>query len=205
MDPRRPPVPPAAVDALRRTVEGLVAYPTDTAYGAALAGHLVLGVRPDVVVVPAHEAAVRATVDVVRTHGLLMTGTHTEPVTAAAAGAAPLVLLLTHRLDHVLVDPDGCTATAGPAATWTDLDRHARAAHLAAPPSSGSARSAGATVVDSVRAGTVELVSARVVRSDGFVHVVDDVEQPAADPGAWVLTAVAVRLHRRTGPAAASA
>ncbi|WP_130011310.1 FAD-binding protein [Serinicoccus sediminis] len=193
MRSRSSPVPPAAVDALRRTVDGLVAYPTDPAYDLAAAVHPELEARPDVLVVPASEAAVRAAVDVARVHGLRLIGPHTGTGRAAGSDGRPAMMVLTHRLDSVLVDRRELTATVGAGASWASLTAHARARGLAVT-SPGRA----ATVLDSALAGTTPVRMAHVVRTDGFVHVVRDPLPPSGETGPWIVTAVVVALHLTT-------
>lgn len=177
--------PPAAVEALRRTVEGLIAYPSDPSYSSFLpAPGAGPAPAPDVVVVPDTEEAVRAAVDVARVHGLTVSGD------LEAAAPSTSMLVLTHLLDELVVDVDARTATLGPGVSWARLAAALDAKCLgidgAGPPDSG--------VIDAVLAGLLPVTWARVVRGDGFVHVVPDYTPPVDDPGPWLVTAVGVPL-----------
>ncbi|RYB95607.1 FAD-binding protein [Nocardioides oleivorans] len=172
--------PPAAVEALRRTVAGQIVYPTDPPY-AALVGAPPGRRGPDVVVVPTSEAAVAAAVDVARTHGLAVV----SAPDVAARGAEPAMLVLTHLLDSVVVDAGAATATVGPGVTWRALTEDVGGSGLE-PDAAGEP---GALV-----AATADVISARIVRADGFVHVVALPVPPPDDPGPWIVTAVVVPL-----------
>ncbi|MBL0746987.1 FAD-binding protein [Nocardioides baculatus] len=180
-------IPPAAVDALRRTVDGLVAYPTDPAYDAALSDPHAPHVRPDVVVVPATELAAAAAVDVARAHGLRISG--------PTSGDEPVMIVLTHRLVDVDVDPRTATATVGAGVTWADLETRALDSGLA-PQHPGPDAPRG--VVASACAGVVDALAVRVVQADGFVHVVDDPRPAPGQAQPWIVTAVIVRLRPLT-------
>lgn len=194
---RSRPVPPAAVDALRRTVDGLVAYPTDAAYDALRTRRSPAGPDPDVVVVPSSEAGVCAVVTAVRTHGLQLAGRCVE--------GAPVVLVLTHRLADVVVDDRARTVTVGPGTSWRSLAAGVTGTGLCVPqvpgPRDGVRDDPDAPVLDAVWAGTTRVVSARVVRADGFVHVTDDARPPAGEPQAWIVTAVTLALAHPVVPA----
>jgi FAD/FMN-containing dehydrogenase len=97
-------VPAGAVEALRRTVRGAVAYPADPAYPSLLGR---LDGRPSVVVEAVDERDVVAAVDVARQHGLALR----TPTGPSADG--PVLMVLTDRLDTVHVDAATHTAVAG--------------------------------------------------------------------------------------------
>ncbi|NYE36009.1 FAD/FMN-containing dehydrogenase [Nocardioides cavernae] len=190
MTHRAPPVPPLAVDALRRTVAGSTAYPADPAYGPLLVDHArTCTCAPAVVVVPSTEAAVGAAVDVARAHGLVVCG--------PAPHAEPSMLVLTHALDRVEVDAHARVATAGPGATWAAVTAAAALSGLVAVPSSDPT----ATVAEAVAAGTAEPHGARVVRADGYAHLVTSPASAPDDIGAWVVTALLLPLHPSARPA----
>ncbi|GAA1919614.1 hypothetical protein [Nocardioides hwasunensis] len=183
MTPRPTTVPPAAVEALRRTVAGLIVYPTDPHYPDLVSG---LPAPPDVVVVPDTESAVAAAVDVARVHGLRTDDGAARP----GDGLAPTMRVLTHRLVDVVVDATAGTACLGPAATWSLLAEAVRDTGLHAE-QMGTVDQA---VLTSAAAGHTAALCFRVVRSDGFVHVVTDVLPSVDDEEPWIVTAVVVPL-----------
>lgn len=184
MDTTLTTIPPAAVEALRRTVAGLIVYPTDPTYGALIA--TVGGLhRPAVVIVPATEGAVGAAVDVARVHGLTLGVTGAETA-----------LVVTHDLDDVAIDSLAGTATVGVGVTWPAFRSALAGTGLQAGPTVAT----HATVLASVASGDLEPVSTRVVLADGFVHVVAHPQAPADHPetGLRVVTAVEIPLHPST-------
>lgn len=184
MTHRAPPLPPLAVDALRRTVEGTILYPADPAYDAHACAHTEeSGCRPGVVVVPSTESAVGAAVDVARSHGL--------GVCATRPHAGPSMLVLTHALDQVLVEADAGLATAGPGARWSAVTAAAALSGLVAAPGPDQS----ATVDDAIAAGSIQPVGARVVRADGYAHTVASPAPAPDDTGTWVVTALLLPLH----------
>lgn len=190
MTHRAPPIPPLAVDALRRTVAGSTAYPADPAWDALVADHTrTCACAPTVVVVPSTEAAVGAAVDVARSHGLAVCG----PV----PHHGPSMLVLTHALDGVDVDTGSCVATAGPSATWAAVTAAVAPFGLVAAPGPDPA----ATVAAVIAAGGTEALGARVVRADGYVHAVASPAQSPDDTGTWVVTALLLPLHPSARPA----
>ena len=95
------------------------------------------------------------------------------------------MLVLTHLLDTVVVDAGAATATVGPGVTWRALAENVGGSGLE-PHAVGDP----GTLV----AVTADVISARIVRADGFVHVVPFPVPPPDDPGPWIVTAVVVPL-----------
>jgi hypothetical protein len=179
-------VPPAAVEALRRTVAGHIVYPSDPSFDA-LVGHTPAGRSPAVAVVPATEDGVRAAVTVARAHGLRVAG----PTAAVPLGEpGPTMLVLTHLLVAIELDRVSGTAVVAPGATWDRLASSLLGSGLEA----GVTADAGTRVLDTVVTRGAAVLSARVVRADGFVHVVADPAAPVDDPGPWIVTALVLPL-----------
>lgn len=182
-------LPGTAVAALRRTVEGAVAYPADPAYDEqANSAPAALRHRPDAVVTATSEDDLAAAVAVAGAHGLRVRVQATgHGATVAHRGG---LLLLTHRLDGIDIDLRARTATVQCGVTWGAL-ADAAARHGLAPVTTNAP---GVSVVGSVLGGGLgpqarhhglcsdQVESLHVVRADGYARTV-----PAGSEVGWAL------------------
>lgn len=166
---------------LARRLSGDVHIPGDPDYSREVSGFNLLTVsRPDLVVVPADEADVQATVRWAVEHGLTV-----HPEATGHGAYRPLeggVMLKTHRLNHLTVDAENQRFTAGAGLTWQDVLPSLQAAGLAAVTGS----SATVSVVGLLLGGGIGPLSRtlgvaadyaeafRVVDATGAVLVVDE-------------------------------
>ncbi|MEH3032871.1 MAG: FAD-binding protein [Aeromicrobium erythreum] len=152
-------IDPAAVAALRRTVRGTVAYPSDAVYETLLTGHnLAVVHRPAVVVEAADRDDVAAAVRVASAHGLRVVVQATgHGMTCAVEDG---MVVSTRRLTDVHVRPERRTAVVGAGVTWGALVAAAADHGLAPVPTNGP----GVGVVGSVLGGGIGPLS----RTHGF-------------------------------------
>lgn len=108
------------VAALRSRVIGVVIEPGDGRYDAERAAwNRRVDQRPAVIVVPERAGDVVEAVRAARVAGLPVAVQATGHGVAAPADGA--LLIATHRLDAIAVDPTTCSATVGAGVRWRDL------------------------------------------------------------------------------------
>lgn len=120
VQPTPGPLDADVVGELRRLVTGRVAYPADAAYPELVTGHdLAADHRPAVVVEPADAADVQHAVAVAAAHGLKVAVQATGHGTGHPVRGG--LLLATHALTGIEVDPQARTVTVGAGVTWGPL------------------------------------------------------------------------------------
>src|SRR5215218_641166 len=107
-------------DDLRDAVRGLVAAPGDPAYDEVRsAHHVIVDQRPAAVVIPADADDVSATVRLAAAHGLRVSaqaGGH-----GATSSMEDCILIRTHDLRAIEVDPSSGRALVGAGVRWGEL------------------------------------------------------------------------------------
>ncbi|WP_127782150.1 FAD-binding oxidoreductase [Rhodococcus sp. X156] len=203
------PLPPDAVAELRGSVRGRLRYPHDPDYDHLVTGHnRAVTHQPLVVVEPAEPADVAAAVAVATRHGLAVTTQTTgHGTTAPAVGG---LLLLTHRLDTIDVDPVAGAVTVGAGTTWGPVLDACDAVGLA--PVGATYPTVG--VVGFTLGGGIgplarprgfaadHVLAMQVVTADGMVRTVDAAQHPdlfwalrGGKTGLGVVTALTLALQ----------
>jgi FAD/FMN-containing dehydrogenase len=197
--------------ALRRKLTGAVTIPGDPAWDdARRAWNLHVDQRPVAVVEPETVADVVSVVDFARQHGLKVAAQGTGHNASALASLQDTILVRTHRMRVVDIDPVTCRARAQAGALWADVAVPASEYGLAA--LAGSSHDVG--VVGYLLGGglswlarkyglaTNSVTAIQIVTADGRVRLVDGQHDPdlfwalRGGGGSFgVVTAIELRLY----------
>src|SRR3954469_16569113 len=134
---------PTSVDTLREQLTGEIVTPSDSHWDdARRAWNLAVDQRPAVVAIPETVDDVVEVVRYARANGLRVAGQSTgHNAHPLAEGLEHTVLVKTHRMRDVQIDPTAQTARAEGGAIWADVTRPAAEHGLA--PLAGSSHDVG--------------------------------------------------------------
>jgi FAD/FMN-containing dehydrogenase len=200
-----------ALDTLAADLDGTLARPDDPTWdGARAAWNLAVDQHPAVVAEPETVADVVAIVRFARERGLRVAAQGTGHGAAALGSLEDTVLVKTHRMRVVGIDPEGRLARAQAGAIWGDIVAPASEHGLA--PLAGSSHDVG--VVGYTLGGGLswlsrkhglaanDVVAIQVVTADGRVRVVDANHEPdlfwalRGGGGSFgIVTAIEIALH----------
>lgn len=211
VDPAIDPAVDAALTALADRLEGSLTRTGDTGWDEVrIAWNVAVDQQPTAVVVAASTADVVATVDTAREAGLRVAAQSTGHNAGPLGDLDGTILLKTHLLRDVTVDPGAATARVGGGAQWADVVAAATPHGLAA--LAGSSHDVGVAgytlggglswLARSHGVSANSVLSLEVVTADGSVRTVDAEHDPdlfwalRGGGGAFgVVTSLEIRLY----------